>query len=347
MQRDTAAVRPGEELDLAALRDYLTGKLEGAAEGVALEQFPGGHSNLTYLLRAGGREYVLRRAPLGPVAPKAHDMAREFRVLQAVHPHFPEAPRPYVLCEDPAVIGAVFYLMERRRGIVIRREIPEAIAGIPNYARRLSETFVDCLVRMHAVDIEKHGLTALGKPAGFVPRQVTGWSERWERAKTAPLPEMDRVIEWLKATAPPELPPTLVHNDFKLDNLMLSEDARGVAAVLDWEMATVGDPLIDAGLTLCYWALGGAPHLAGNGFMSAPGWFTREEFIERYAAATGRDMSAINWHEVLGYMKLAVILQQIYYRWYKGQTQDDRFRDFAPRVAMLARTAAELMERAA
>ena len=138
MQRDTAAVRPGEELDLAALGDYLTGKLEGAAEGVALEQFPGGHSNLTYLLHAGGREYVLRRAPLGPVAPKAHDMAREFRVLQAVHPHFPEAPRPFVLCEDPAVIGAVFYLMERRRGIVVRREIPEAIAGIPNYARCLS-----------------------------------------------------------------------------------------------------------------------------------------------------------------------------------------------------------------
>ena len=347
---DTAAVRAGEELNLAALRDYLTGKIAGAEDGIAVEQFPGGHSNLTYLLRIGGKEYVLRRAPLGPVPPKAHDMAREFRVLQAVHPHFPEAPEVYVLCEDAGVIGAVFYLMERRRGIVVRKEIPPQIRAIPDYARKISETLVDTMVRMHAVDIQKHGLTSLGKPEGFVERQVKGWTERWQRSQTTPLPEMDEVAEWMMRTLPRELPPTLVHNDFKLDNIMLDEhDPSRVVAVLDWEMTTVGDPLIDVGLTLCYWGLGGAPHLTGEdaeGMMSGPGWFTREEFVDRYASRTGRDLSAIGWHEVLGYFKLAVILQQIYYRWYKGQTKDDRFRDFDKRVESLARTAARLMEKA-
>jgi aminoglycoside phosphotransferase (APT) family kinase protein len=234
--RDTAPVRPGEELNLDQLRAYLAGKLEGAADQIEVEQFPGGHSNLTYLIRlqATGKEYVLRRAPLGPVAPKAHDMARECRILAAVHPHFPQAPKPALVCEDPSVLGAVFFIMERRKGIILRTSIPEAVQSQPAYQSRISEAFLNCMAQLHAVDIERHGLTSLGKPEGFVERQVKGWAERWTRARTEETPEMDRVIAWLAANLPPSLHATLVHNDYKLDNVMLAEDSIDrVEAVLD------------------------------------------------------------------------------------------------------------------
>lgn len=326
------SVRAGEELDIDALSEYFHDRVE-------VEQFPGGHSNLTYLVRIGGQEYVLRRPPMGPVAPKAHDMAREFRVLKAVHPHFPPAPNVYQVCEDPAVIGAPFFIMEQRRGIVLRDRVPSEIDP-----RRVSEAFVDCLVQLHAVDIEKHGLTSLGKPEGFVARQVKGWSERWERARTEPSPQMDRVMEWLTATIPPSGPPTLVHNDFKLDNVMIAPPDR-IEAVLDWEMATVGDPLCDLGLTLCYWNSTQVPGTGREAITSGPGWFRRDEFVTRYAAKTGRDLSALRWHEVLGVFKLAVILQQIYFRFSRGQTNDERFRNFDQRVKSLTALAAQMVEK--
>src|SRR5579885_3290191 len=214
---DAAPIRPGEELDVRALAAYLSGKLPGAGEGLEIRQFPGGHSNLTYLLRAGGREYVLRRPPLGPVAPKAHDMAREYRILRAVHPHFPEAPEPFAVCEDPAVLGAPFFIMERRHGAVVRDRAPKGIT--PEAA---SEAFLDTLIRLHAVDIAGADLAALGKPAGYVERQVRGWADRWERARTDDgATAMDDVVRWLAANLPPPLAPTLIHNDYKLDNVML------------------------------------------------------------------------------------------------------------------------------
>ncbi len=342
MTPDTAPVRTGEEMDLAALTAYLGGKIEGAERGVIVEQFPGGHSNLTYVLRIGAREYVLRRAPLGPVAPKAHDMAREYRVLHAVHPHFPEAPAVYHLCEDPAVIGAVFFLMERRRGIILRDQIPPEI-----HPRRVSEAFVDCLVRLHAIDVSAGDLAALGKPEGFVERQVRGWTDRWNRAQTEPQPQMEAVIQWLAARLPPSLPPTLVHNDYKLDNVMLASTGS-IAAVLDLEMTTIGDPLADLGLTLCYWAWANAPEVRAAGIPAItgqPGWYSREQFVERYAARTGRDLTHLGYHEVLGVFKLAVIIQQIYYRFWRGQTKDERFRNFGERVTGLVRLAASLAER--
>lgn len=340
-------MRAGEELDLEALRRYLDGRIEGAGTGVAVEQFPGGHSNLTYLLSIGGREYVLRRAPLGPVPPKAHDMAREFRVLHAVHPHFAAAPKPYLLCEDPSIIGAVFYLMERRRGIVIRSSIPAALAARPGLPAEISQAYLDCLVELHAVDISKNGLSALGKPQGFVERQVRGWTERWKAAKTEESPASERVIEYLHSHLPPDGPPSLVHNDFKLDNLMLrpSEPVR-VEAVLDWEMTTIGDPLVDLGLTLCYWdppdrdvRAGPVPCLT-----TGPGWLTRDQFAAEYARRTGRDMSSLPFHEVLGIFKLAVIVQQIYVRWFRGQTRDERFANFNVRVRSLMEGAARRIE---
>ena len=337
---DTAPIRPGEELNIPALEAYLAGRIAGAENGIVLEQFPGGHSNLTYLLRAGGIEYVLRRGPLGPVAPKAHDMAREFHVLQAVHPHFQAAPNVHVLCEDPAVIGGVFFIMERRRGVIVRTGIPDEFTLIPNHSRILSEAFVNCLADLHAVDIEQHSLIQLGKPEGFLERQVKGWAGRWYRAQTAPMADMDSVIAWLEATMPPPLAPTLVHNDFKLDNMMFaSADPGQVVAVLDWEMTTVGDPLVDVGLTLCYWQLGSV-----SAQPTAMGLFSREEFLQHYTMRTGRDLTRVAWYEVLGMFKLAVILQQIYYRYHNGQTQDARFKDFDQRVAGLVAQAVTLLE---
>lgn len=344
---DTAAVRRGEEIDLAALADYLRGKIEGADRGIQIEQFPHGHSNLTYLVRASGRDHVLRRGPLGPVAPKAHDMAREFRVLQSVHPHFSEAPEVYLLCEDPSVIGAVFFLMERRHGAVLRDPSPPELNGIAGAPRIISEAFVDCMVRMHAIDVHRAGLLALGKPEGFVVRQIHGWAERWSRSKTDELPEMERVIEWLAAHLPEPTPPTLVHNDFKLDNVMLRESTLDrVEAVLDWEMATVGDPLADVGLALCYWSWAASRQLGAMmlpTITAQPEWFTRDQFLARYAERTGRDVSNIGYYEVLGIFKLAVIVQQIFFRFARGQTQDQRFRNFDQRVRGLAQLAVAVM----
>src|SRR5215472_3766633 len=299
-----AEFRPGEEIDARALGDYLCGKLEGAGSGVVLEQFPNGHSNLTYLLRAGGREYVLRRPPLGPVAPKAHDMVREYRVLRAVHPYFPQTPQAFVLCEDPAVLGGPFFVMERRHGAVLREEIPPAIAADPAHPRMISEAFLETLVQLHALDVSTDDMRALGKPDGYVERQVRGWADRWQRAKTEEFAEMDEVIAWLAARIPPPLPPSLIHNDYKLDNIMLAPSSPGrVEAVLDWEMATLGDPLSDLGLTLCYWVWATAPEVRVAGIpalTSLPGWFTRDQLVERYAAKTGRDVAHIGYYEVLG-----------------------------------------------
>ncbi len=347
MSPDCTPVRHGEEIDAAALGEYLKGKLEGAGHGVTVRQFPGGHSNLTYLVSAGGVEYVLRRPPVGPVAPKAHDMAREYNVLRAVSPLFPPAPKPFLLCEDAGVIGAIFFVMERRQGLVLRRELPPALAATPDAPRRISEAFVDCLAALHAIDI---GRVMLGKPAGFLERQVNGWAERWERAKTGDLPEMDAVIRWLRERLPVSGPPAVVHNDFKLDNLMLDAGSPGrVTAVLDWEMATAGDPLVDLGCVLCYWPQADDPEVrreAISGLTAGPGWFTRAELAERYAAASGRDLSGLSYYEVFGLFKVAVVLQQIYFRYRRRQTQDERFRDFDVRVRGLVEAAAAVAERA-
>lgn len=348
LSSDTAAVRPGEELDIAALSEYLRGKIQGSAP-LEIEQFPNGHSNLVYLVRSGRREYVLRRPPLGPVAPKAHDMAREYRVLQAVHPYFPEAPQVFLLCEDPAILGGTFFLMERRRGIVIRDAAPAELASIPEFPQVLSEAFIDCLGRLHAIDIEETGLSSLGKAEGFVERQVRGWADRWNRARTEEVPEIERVIQWLHDRLPSSREATLVHNDYKLDNVMIRPAGDGIEAVLDWEMATVGDPLADLGLTLCYWTWANVAaqengHAPAVTITTQPGWYSRERLLQRYTERTGRDVSAVGYYEVLGVFKLAVILQQIYYRFRRGHTHDQRFRHFDRQVRALARLAASLTE---
>ncbi len=353
MSKDTAPVRPSEELDLKALGAYLGQHLShGGNSRVELEQFPGGHSNLTYLINFGGQEFVLRRPPIGPVAPTAHDMPREYKLIEAVHPFFPLAPKPVLLCEEPAIIGAPFYLMERRRGLIVRHRIPPEIGDDLSMRHRVSESVLDTLSALHAVDIHSSGIARIGKPAGFVARQVKGWAERWGRAKTGEVEEMEEVIRWLVDRIPAETGAetaagaTLVHNDYKLDNVMLdAADPARVVAVLDWEMCTVGDPLVDVGLFLCYWTLRDEGVTQGESLSAVThgdGWMTREELIERYAAQTGHDVSRIKFYETFALFKVAVILQQIFFRFVRGQTRDKRFRNFDRRVLGLARAAHEL-----
>ncbi len=354
MNTDTAPVRPNEGLDLDALGAYLREHLDSSIDDhtrVQLEQFPGGHSNLTYLIRFGDHELVLRRPPIGPVAPTAHNMPREYKLLSAIHTAFPLAPTPVLLCEDSDVIGAAFYLMERRRGLIVRHRIPSEIGEDPAMRRRVSEAVVDTLVDLHSVDIVSAGVGQIGKPAGFVARQVHGWTERWQRSKTSEVSEMDDAARWLAENLPAETDAsirgaTLVHNDYKLDNVMLdASDPGRVVAVLDWEMCTVGDPLVDLGLFLCYWTLKDESDAVGGSLSAVthgPGWLTREEIVDRYQRQTGRDLSRIEFYETFALFKVAVILQQIYFRFVRGQTKDERFSNFDVRVAGLARAAQRL-----
>jgi len=351
---DTRPVRNTEQLDWARLEAWLRERLpECAIEGLdltrpmAVEQFPGGHSNLTYHVRFGDTELVVRRPPFGPVPPTAHDMAREFRWLSAVHPVFPLAPRVYVLCDDAGVVGSIFYVMERRHGIVVRHEEPPEIKDRPDVRRRVGLALVDALADLHAIDLEQAGLTHLGKPAGFVERQVRGWSDRWHRSKTADVPEMDALAVWLVNGLPPNPSrPTIVHGDFKLDNLMLdADDPARLVGVFDWEMAALGDPLVDLGILLAYWVPNAPPEQrdALTTVTTLPGWITPAEIVERYAQRSGRDLSSLRFFEVFALFKIAVVIQQIYYRFVQGQTDDPRFATFSDRVAFLARRAASLI----
>src|SRR5437868_5801405 len=290
---DARTIRPGEQLEWPRLVEWLRTRLDACeiagldlSADPAVAQFPGGHSNLTYLIRFGDAEIVIRRPPFGPVPPTAHDMAREYRWLSAMHGVFPLAPRPYLLCEDTAVIGSVFYAMERRRGLVVRAEEPAALAS-PSARRRLSCAMIDTLADLHAIDVSHGPLSTLGKPAGFVERQVRGWSERWIRSQTTTLAEMDALAAWLREHLPPDPnPPSVVHGDWKLDNVMLDpNDVGRLVAVFDWEMSALGDPLVDLGIVLTYWFPTAPPEQrdALTSVTDRPGYFTRQEILDRYA----------------------------------------------------------------
>ena len=352
METDVRAVRPGEQLDWPRLTSWLRDRLPACgipgldvSREPQVAQFPGGHSNLTYLIRFGENEVVVRRPPFGPVAPTAHDMAREFRWLSAMHRVFPLAPRPYLLCDDPGVIGSVFYVMERRHGLVIRADEPPEVSD-PAARHRVSEALIGTLAALHAVDVAANGLTGLGKPAGFVERQVRGWTERWHRSKTTALGDMDALADWLLAHLPRDpAAPAVVHGDFKLDNVMLdTRDVGRVVAVLDWEMSALGDPLVDLGIVLAYWAPTAPPTQrdALTTVTHRPGYFSRDELVDFYAARSSRDLTNIRFYEIFAVFKIAVVIQQIYFRWVQGQTTDPRFATFDARVAYLARQAATL-----
>lgn len=349
---ETRPPRPGEELDVRRLTDYLRAHLEGGVGGeVVVEQFPGGHSNLTYLVRVGERELVLRRPPVGSKVKSAHDMGREVRVLSHLSRVWSKAPRPLVFCDDESVLGCPFYLMERLRGVILRRDPPPGIDVSPDLARRMCRTLVEGLVELHAVDYAAAGLGELGHPEGYVKRQVEGWTRRYAASRTDDIAAVDQVSAWLAAHMPVSGPPALIHNDYKFDNLVLAQgDLAHIVGLLDWEMATVGDPLMDLGTALAYWVEAGDPpplQALRFGPTTLPGMMTRAEVAARYAEVSGRSVDDIVFYFVFGLFKTAVVVQQIYYRWKQGLTRDARFAGFIAAVKLLSDQAAQAIERGA
>lgn len=352
---EAIAVRAGEELEIDGLRRYLEAVLDEPVRDLRIRQFPDGFSNLTYLVSAGGlgtspeRRWVLRRPPFGNRVRSAHDMAREFRVLQALQPVFPPAPRPIHLCEDPAVLGCQFYLMSCINGIIVRRrDHPVHRRMGPLQVRRQFLAMFDGLASLHAVEPKAIGLEGLGRPQGYVRRQVEGWSRRYRASATTDAPDFDAVMQWLDDHMPVSSPPArLLHNDFKLDNVVWSDDGR-LAGILDWEMATVGDPLLDLGCALGYWAEADDP-----GFYRAacamptdvPGAPTRSEIVARFGEQTGLKVDCFDFYLCFGMFRLAAIAQQIYYRYCHGLTGDPRFAHMINKVSALHEMCGRLIAR--
>lgn len=323
-----APVRTGEELDIGKLEHYLRDHLPGTSGALTIKQFPSGYSNLTYLLQFGRQEFVLRRPPFGANIKSAHDMGREFRVLNGLRSIYAKAPLPLLYCGDAAIIGAPFYVMERLHGVILREGSPVAATLTPATMRRVGDAVIDNLAAIHTVDYTAAGLGDLGKPEGYVVRQIEGWTKRYRAAQTDELAEIEALVAWLAAHMPEERGAALVHNDYKLDNLMLNPSNLGeIVAVLDWEMCTIGDPLMDLGTTLGYWIEPGDPLAlrAMLGLVASPGNLNRREVVERYAATSGRVLDNPIFYYLYGVFKIAVIVQQIYARYRRGHTQDARF----------------------
>jgi aminoglycoside phosphotransferase (APT) family kinase protein len=335
-------VRSDSGFALDALDAWLRPREKGLSGNPELLQFGRGFSNLTYLVRFADRELVLRRAPPGVNIKSAHDMGREFRILSALAPAWPKVPRPVAYCEDPGVIGTPFYVMERVRGVILRASLPPDLELAQATMRRVSEAACDTLAEIHSIDWRAVGLGDLGKPEGYVERQVRGWTDRWRKARTDDVPDMEKLGAWLDEHRPPESGATLVHNDFKYDNFVLAPDLSAVMAVLDWEMATIGDPLMDLGTALGYWTQADDPpvfHVKRFGPTQLPGNLTRVEFAERWARATGRDVSNILFYYAFALFKLAVVAQQLYKRWVDGLTKEDRYEVMLAGVRALAMAA--------
>ncbi len=348
MARDTAPIRDDERFDETLVASYLRRhlpELVGDAP-IVFDQFPGGAANLTYRAVAGDVELVLRRAPHGPVAKGGHDMEREHQVLSRLWKAYPKAPRSYHFCRDPEVLGKPFFVMERRRGWVIRETWPEPYVGDDVLRRKLAGSLVGALAELHLVDAAEVGLGGFGRPEGFVARQVEGWSRRWEAAKTRDVADMERAIDRLTGSAPDPGPPTILHNDYKLDNTMVSDEGE-LVAVFDWDMSTRGDAMVDLGTLLAYWPDPSAPTfpIFGERSVSLAPFMSKAEVVERYAAATDFDVANVNYFEGLALFRIAVIIEQIYARFVKGQTADQRFARFEPIAPILAAAACDVLSR--
>jgi aminoglycoside phosphotransferase (APT) family kinase protein len=342
------SVRSGEELDLSRLGPFLRSHFPAATGNLSVSQFPSGHSNLTYLVCLGNRQMVLRRPPFGSKVKTAHDMSREYRVLSKLHLVYSQAPKALLYCEDPSVLGCAFYVMERVQGIILRRDPPAGLVATGETARQLSEVFIDNLARLHGLDYTAIGLADLGKPQGYLGRQVEGWIARYHDSRTHDLPEVERISVWLNEHRPLESSCALIHNDYKYDNVVLDPtDVTRIVGVLDWEMCTIGDPLTDLGTALAYWVDPKDPEELQHirwGPTTLPGTLTRAELVRRYAQTTGRDISNIIFYRVLALFKVAVIIQQIYYRYQKGLTKDARFASLPEVVKVLLRAALRSVE---
>ena len=335
-------IRAGEELDLAKLEPFLRSHFPGEGAHFGVTQFPSGHSNLTYSVRLGGRQMVLRRPPFGSKVRSAHDMSREFRVLSKLHQAYPVAPTAVLYCDDSSILGAPFYLMEPMNGIILRRDPPPSLAFTHATAGKLCQSFIDNLARLHSIDFASIGLADLGKPQGYLERQVHGWIERYHGSKTHDLPEVAQISEWLPPNMPSSSHASLIHNDYKFDNIILDPgDLTKIVGVLDWEMCTLGDPLSDLATALAYWVEPGDSDDLQKlrwGPTNYPGSMTRDELVERYARASGHDVSNMVFYVVFARFKIAVIVQQIYYRYHIGLTKDPRFATMPEVVRTLLRS---------
>ncbi len=334
-------VRVGEELNLVKLEPYLRRHFPNEPGALQVRQFPSGHSNLTYSLQLGDRELVLRRPPFGSKVKSAHDMSREFRVLSKLHSvHYP-APEVLLYGDDDSILGAPFYLMKPIHGIILRKNVPSSLDFPPKTTRRLSESLIDNLIRLHRVDYAAVGLADLGRPEGYLERQVRGWIDRYHGSKTHDYPEVERISEWMQQHLPATSSVSLIHNDYKFDNVVLDgTDITKILGVLDWEMCTIGDSLTDLGTTLAYWADPTDPDELKQNLSDVtthPGSFTRAELVQHYAKKTACDVSQIAFYLAFARFKLAVIVQQIFYRYHQGLTQDPRFATLPERIVALLR----------
>ena len=339
------AIRAGEELPAAALAAYLSDVVPGLAGELVVRQFPRGYSNLTYLIQMGGRELVLRRPPFGANIASAHDMGREYRVLRGLEKVYNATPRPLVYCEDDTIIGAPFYVMERVRGLVLRAERMDEVHLSSEQMAGLARTTIENLSIIHGLDYKAAGLDTLGRSAGYVGRQIHGWIKRYRAVQTEDLPAVEAAMSWLEKEMPVESGAAIIHNDYKYDNLILDlKDPTRILAVLDWEMCTLGDPLMDLGTTLGYWIEAGDPPAMAQmfGLTTLPGNPTRQQVVALYTEASGRDVSSVLYYYVYGLFKIAVILQQIYARYIQGHSGDARFAALHEVVASYG----ELMDRA-
>lgn len=321
--------RKGEELDSKKLHETLIPHIPGLEGDINISQFPGGFSNLTYSVNIGNQEFVLRRPPFGAQVKSGHDMGREYKILSSLHEYFPKAPRAVYYSEDESVIGSPFYLMERVKGVILRAKMPAEMQPNAGQMSGIANSWLETLVELHQVDYHAAGLSDLGKPDGYVERQVTGWTKRYFNAKTDEVPLIEKAAKWLSDNLPDQKRSTLIHNDFKYDNIVLDpDDWTRVIAVLDWEMTTLGDPLMDLGTSIGYWVNANDPEFMRKLDLTPthlPGNPSRGEILHRYAAATESDVGDGVFYYVFGLFKIAVIVQQIYYRYKKGLTQDPRF----------------------
>lgn len=341
-------IRKGEELDVAAVDRYMKEALPDLTGSPVISQYPGGASNLTYRVDYGPRSFVLRRPPFGRIAKSAHDMLREARIMRALKPVYPYVPEIIAIAEDDSILGVNFYIMERLEGIILRQDFPPELGLDKADTRKLCCNVIDKLVELHQVDYKAAGLDNIGKGEGYVKRQIDGWSERFRKARTPDVGDFETVMAWLQEKMPEDVATCIIHNDFRFDNVVLNPDNPfEVIGVLDWEMATIGDPLMDLGNSLAYWIQADDDEtfqILRRQPTHRPGMLTRDEVVEYYLQKSGLHVDSFDFYEIYGLFRLAVIVQQIYYRFYHGQTKDKRFAAFGYAANYLQKRCQRLIE---
>ena len=342
-------VREGQSLKTDSLETYLRNAMDLPKTHLEIFQFPSGYSNLTYLLKFGKKELVLRRPPKGVKIKSGHDMGREFRILSGLNPIYKKVPKPFLFCEDQSIIGAPFYIMERMNGVIFRGHTPKDQLPDSNQMRNLSEALVNTLVEIHSLDYHAAGLENLGRPDGYIKRQIEGWTKRYINAKTDELKSLEKTYTWLNNNIPPVQKSAFIHNDFKYDNLIISQNKDfKIKGILDWEMATLGDPLMDLGTTLGYWIQESDPDFLKENNMNitlVKGNLTRSELVEQYAKKSNTKIVDIPFYYVFGLFKIAVIIQQIYFRYKNGFTTDIRFKNLNKAVELYGKMAVQALQK--